>query len=141
MNAPRSEIEEAEFEEENEDDMDDDEEMFKMENATTTTTTTPQETREILPMTTAHTLDMCMENMYAFFDQFNPKKELIGDEGDKIPKTLSHAQEFLKYLEKAFNNVILPSHNTHHVQVKVSSILRNVRKKYNFFSFLRISLV
>ncbi|XP_055853351.1 RNA polymerase I-specific transcription initiation factor RRN3-like [Episyrphus balteatus] len=99
VNAPRSEIEEAEFEEENEDDMDDDEdideEMFKMEDATRTTTTTPQETREILPMThpTAHTFDVCMEKMYSFFDQFNPKKELIGDEGDKILKTLSHALE------------------------------------------------
>ncbi|XP_055850778.1 RNA polymerase I-specific transcription initiation factor RRN3 [Episyrphus balteatus] len=125
VNAPRSEIEEAEFEEENEDDMDDDEdndeEMFKMEDATITTTTTPQETREILPMThpIAHTLDMCMEKMYAFFDQFNPKKELIANEGDKIPKTLSHALEFLKCLEEAFNNVILPSHNTHHVQFLV----------------------
>lgn len=120
VNAPRNEIEEAEFEDdmdddEEDDEEDDDEEMFKMDD-TQTKNANEKEIREIRPMIhpIAQTLDMCMEQMFAFFDRFN----VIQDEGNK-KTTNSQAIEFLSILEKAFDNVILPSHNTHHVQFLV----------------------
>lgn len=120
VNAPRNEIEEAEFDDEDEmeDDEEDenDEEMFKMEDSSQTTA---KSQREVIPMNhpIAQTLDICMDKMFAFFDRFMPKKQAAAAGEEQKP--LVHAYGFLKILQQAFSNVILPSHNTHHVQFLV----------------------
>lgn len=120
VNAPRNEIEEAEFEDNMDDDDvddedDDDDVMFKMDDAQTK----EQKIKlmnEIPPMThpIAQTLDICMEQMFEFIDSYNEKKQHCAED-EKISSN-RNATEFFNILENVFDKVILPSHNTHHVQ-------------------------
>lgn len=62
----------------------------------------------------AHTLDICMEKMFSFFhSQITNNLNMTEDE-----KTMrqTKATKFVKVLLQTFDNVILPCHNTHHVQ-------------------------
>lgn len=66
----------------------------------------------MLPMkhAIAHTLDICMEKMFNFLDTRNPNV-LNANAEQRL-----QLNKFWKVLLTAFDNVILPSHNTHHVQ-------------------------
>uniref|UniRef100_W8ASN5 RNA polymerase I-specific transcription initiation factor RRN3 n=1 Tax=Ceratitis capitata TaxID=7213 RepID=W8ASN5_CERCA len=110
VNAPRSEIEETEgdddeeLEEENED-----AEIFEMDDCK------KAEEDDLLPMkhVIAHTLDVCMEKMLNFLDAKNPN--ILNA---SVEQRLE-MNKFWKVLLAAFDNVILPCHNTHHVQFLV----------------------
>lgn len=51
----------------------------------------------------AETLDICMEKLFIYLLKYKTAK-------------LVEAMQIFKILLNAFNDIILPSHNTHHVQ-------------------------
>lgn len=114
VNAPRNEIEDAEDEEFEGDDIEEDnanadeEQMFEMDDC-------PREDC-VQPMNhpIAQTLDICMERMFVFLDGKNPNGFSLNEDGLQLRNT--QTAKFFKVLMLAFENVILPSHNTHHVQ-------------------------
>lgn len=63
---------------------------------------------------TAHTLDICMLKMFDYLKQRVPQVLSLRD--NEGQQNLSDSIKFLKLLIKAFDDVILPIHNTHHVQ-------------------------
>lgn len=62
----------------------------------------------------AHTLDICMLKMFDFLKQRGPPVLSLRD--NEGLHNLNDSVKFLKLLIKAFDDVILPIHNTHHVQ-------------------------
>ncbi|XP_055548838.1 RNA polymerase I-specific transcription initiation factor RRN3 [Wyeomyia smithii] len=95
VNAPRNEIEEAEFPE-------DDEQVFSMEEDLVAGQDAEEEMVMKLPL--AETLDCCMERMMGFIEQ-----RASSDNN-------SEADQMFRILLRLFDNHILPTHNTHHVQ-------------------------
>lgn len=62
----------------------------------------------------AYTLDICMMKLFNFLNLKNPQApHLI--EMERQQKTVE-SLKFLRILIKAFDDVILPIHNTHHAQ-------------------------
>lgn len=110
VNAPRNEIQDQE-DEETTDDEDIDEEMFEFEmEGEIPEEPEPEEVAMKHPI--AETLDICMDKMFTFLDRYRIQ---TGDGSEK----LSCMYNFYRTLMDAFENVILPSHNTHHVQFLV----------------------
>lgn len=106
VNAPRNEIQDQEEDEDTTDDEDIDEEMFEFEmEGEIPDEPEPEEITMKHPI--AETLDICMEKMFSFLDRYR-----------QGPGRASCIY-FYKTLMEAFENVILPSHNTHHVQFLV----------------------
>ncbi|XP_036321905.1 RNA polymerase I-specific transcription initiation factor RRN3 [Rhagoletis pomonella] len=103
VNAPRSEIEETDCEDE-ELEEENDKEIFEMDDCA--------KDEDMLPMKhpIAHTLDICMEKVYNFLDSRSPN--LLQTTAEQKPQL----NKFWKVLLSGFDTVILPSHNTHHVQ-------------------------
>ncbi|XP_053958304.1 RNA polymerase I-specific transcription initiation factor RRN3 [Anastrepha ludens] len=103
VNAPRSEIEETDY---------DDEELEENENAEIFEMDDCPKDDDVQPMKhpIAHTIDICMEKMFNFLNTKNPNL-LNASAEQKL-----QLNKFWKILLSAFDNVILPSHNTHHVQ-------------------------
>lgn len=64
----------------------------------------------------AHTLDVCMLKIFEFL-QKKSGQILINTDTEK--QKLADSLKFLKLLIKAFDEVILPIHNTHHAQFVV----------------------
>ncbi|XP_058451727.1 RNA polymerase I-specific transcription initiation factor RRN3 [Malaya genurostris] len=95
VNAPRNEIEEAEFPE-------DDQQIFTMEEDPTGNEDEDDTTMK-LPL--AETLDCCMELMFEYIKK-RASSERSTSEGDRM----------FKVLLSLFDHHILPTHNTHHVQ-------------------------
>ncbi|XP_005191275.1 RNA polymerase I-specific transcription initiation factor RRN3 [Musca domestica] len=110
VHAPRAAIEELESDDEDDDDGEDNEpEMFEMDECEKK----PDIDR---PMNhpIAHTLDICMMKIFEFLDLKNPQI-FQQNEMERQQKTVESIK-FLRLLIKAFDNVILPIHNTHHAQ-------------------------
>ncbi|XP_067621167.1 RNA polymerase I-specific transcription initiation factor RRN3 isoform X2 [Eurosta solidaginis] len=108
VNAPRSEIEELDYDDEDEEleEENEDADIFEVDDCQKASTD-----YDIPPMkhVIAHTLDTCMEKMYTFLNTKNPN--INGNAEQKL-----QLHNFWKVLLSAFDNVLLPSHNTHHVQ-------------------------
>ncbi|XP_039950355.1 RNA polymerase I-specific transcription initiation factor RRN3 [Bactrocera tryoni] len=112
VNAPRSEIEETECEEDEDlEEENEDQEIFEMDDCQKSSSAN-QKDDDMLPMKHAigHTLDICMEKMFNFLDTRNPYAL------NATAEQRMQLNKFWKVLLTAFDNVILPSHNTHHVQ-------------------------
>lgn len=111
MNAPRNEIQDQEDEDTTDDEFGNDEEMFEfeMEGDTSGDESEPEEIFMKHPI--AETLDICMEKMFSFLDRFRATPD--------VSERLFCMSDFYRPLMAAFENVILPSHNTHHVQFLV----------------------
>ncbi|XP_055636384.1 RNA polymerase I-specific transcription initiation factor RRN3 [Toxorhynchites rutilus septentrionalis] len=95
VNAPRNEIEDAEYPE-------DDAQMFSMEVKTVDGAEDEENTVMKLPL--AETLDCCMEMMFEYIS-----KHLSTDSSNA-------ADRMFRLLLNLFDKQILPTHNTHHVQ-------------------------
>lgn len=95
VNAPRNEIEETEFPE-------DDQQIFSMEEDLAAGQDTEENMVMKLPL--AETLDCCMERMMEFI------KHRASSENSR------EAEQMFRILLKLFDNHILPTHNSHHVQ-------------------------
>ncbi|XP_055595204.1 RNA polymerase I-specific transcription initiation factor RRN3 [Uranotaenia lowii] len=98
VNAPRNEIEEAEFPE-------DDQQIFNMDQDPTDGTG-PDDDDWKMKLPLAETLDCCMEQIYSFIEQRLTSAGASSGESDRL----------FKMLLTLFDNHILPTHNTHHVQ-------------------------
>ncbi|XP_053691671.1 RNA polymerase I-specific transcription initiation factor RRN3 [Sabethes cyaneus] len=96
VNAPRNEIEEAEFPE-------DDQQIFSMEEDLVAGQDEEESMAMKLPL--AETLDCCMDRMMEFI------KQRVTSENGSIA-----ADQMFRILLKLFDSHILPTHNTHHVQ-------------------------
>lgn len=93
VNAPRNAIEDAEFPE-------NDEEMFTMEEDNV-----PAESDDnVMKLPVAETLDCCMEKMFEYFS-----RRAMSDKSGETDR-------LFKLLMLLFDNHILPTHKTHHVQ-------------------------
>ncbi|XP_061397691.1 RNA polymerase I-specific transcription initiation factor RRN3 [Musca vetustissima] len=115
VHAPRAAIEELESDDEDDDeDEDNEQEMFEMDDCRKK----PNSDR---PMNhpIAHTLDICMMKIFNFLDLKSPQNSATQqqqqNEMERQQKTVESIK-FLRLLIKAFDNVILPIHNTHHAQ-------------------------
>lgn len=62
----------------------------------------------------AYTLDICMMKLFNFLNLKNPQAPHL-NEMERQQKTVE-SLKFLRILIKAFDDVILPIHNTHHAQ-------------------------
>lgn len=62
----------------------------------------------------AHTLDICMLKLFEFLQQ--KSSQALSTTDIERQQKLGDSLKFLKLLIKAFDDVILPIHNTHHVQ-------------------------
>lgn len=90
----------------------------------------------------AHTLDICMLKIFEFL-QHKGGQPLNTSDNERQQK-LAESLTFLKLLNRAFDDVILPIHNTHHAQfllfyfcslkVKYKINLGNKYIKYIFYS-------
>ncbi|TMW53970.1 hypothetical protein DOY81_001027 [Sarcophaga bullata] len=109
VNAPRSAIEELESDDEDEED-DDEPEIFEMDDCEEKT----NKINEPMKHAIAHTLDVCMLKMFNFLKQRGPP--VLSLRYNERQNNLNDSIKFLKLLIKAFDDVILPIHNTHHVQ-------------------------
>lgn len=109
VNAPRTAIEELESDDEDEED-DEEPEMFEMDDCEKKAIKDDEPMKHAI----AHTLDICMLKIFNFLDQKNPQALNLTDIVRQ--QKLSESLRFLKLLIKAFDNVILPIHNTHHAQ-------------------------
>lgn len=98
VNAPRNEIEEAEFPE-------NDQQIFAMEEDLVSGQDEEDHMTMKLPL--AETLDCCMERMMEFINL------RVSSESGK------EADQMFRILLRLFDNHILPTHNTHHVQFLV----------------------
>lgn len=113
VNAPRNEIEDQEDDEtEDEENDDDDDEMFDFEMEGEIPEEDPEPEDIGMKHPIAETLDICMDKIFSFLDRYRA----LPNDG---PEKLSTMYNFYKTLMAAFENVILPSHNTHHVQFLV----------------------
>uniref|UniRef100_A0A1I8P1V4 RNA polymerase I-specific transcription initiation factor RRN3 n=1 Tax=Stomoxys calcitrans TaxID=35570 RepID=A0A1I8P1V4_STOCA len=112
VHAPRTAIEELESDDEDNDDEDENKEepeMFEMDDCKKKAYLDKPMNHPI-----AHTLDICMVKLFNFLDSKNPQP-LQNSDAESQQKTLE-SLKFLRMLIKAFDNVILPIHNTHHAQ-------------------------
>ncbi|EDV99002.1 RNA polymerase I-specific transcription initiation factor RRN3 [Drosophila grimshawi] len=105
VNAPREEIEALKEETDDEDDKMDDA-IFQMDDVNTSQQKQPQP----LEHSIAQTLDICLLKLLKFLDdKCRPQPDCSDDQ--RIAKS-----RFFKMLMYIFDEVLLPSHNTHHVQ-------------------------
>ncbi|XP_065358254.1 RNA polymerase I-specific transcription initiation factor RRN3 [Calliphora vicina] len=109
VNAPRSAIEEMESDDEDEDE-DEEPEMFEMDDCEKKT----DKTNEPMKHAIAHTLDICMLKLFEFIQQ--KSSQALSTTDIERQQKLAESMKFLKLLIRAFDDVILPIHNTHHVQ-------------------------
>ncbi|XP_075149438.1 RNA polymerase I-specific transcription initiation factor RRN3 homolog Tif-IA [Haematobia irritans] len=110
VHAPRAAIEELESDDEDDEGDDEEEqEMFEMDDC-------EKKPNLDKPMNhpVAHTLDICMMKIFNFLDTKSPASHILND-SERQQKTLE-SLTFLRIMIKAFDNVILPIHNTHHAQ-------------------------
>ena len=120
VNAPRSEIEETEDcdEQENED-ADENLQIFQMDDCNIDDNVIEPQTQSagMMAHPIAQTLDICMEKLYSFLDlKKSSSSELQTKSAQEVLQAQSDDYKFLKLLLATFENVILPCHNTHHVQ-------------------------
>ncbi|XP_023296481.2 RNA polymerase I-specific transcription initiation factor RRN3 [Lucilia cuprina] len=109
VHAPRSEIEELESDDESEDE-EEDPEMFEMDDCEKDTAKADEPMKHAI----AHTLDVCMLKLFKFLEVKSEQTPNATD--NERQQKLANSLKFLKILIKAFDEVILPIHNTHHVQ-------------------------
>lgn len=95
VNVPRNEIEEAEFPE-------DDQQVFTMEEDLIAGQ--DDEDNMLMKLPLAETLDCCMDRMMEFIERRASSQESC------------RADHMFRILLRLFDNHILPTHNTHHVQ-------------------------
>lgn len=111
VNAPRNDIEDAELDVEDVNDMADASAIFHLEGCNDKNGDV--NTKMFHPV--GETLDICMVKIFEFSMKFNmliqqPKSTNINNQ------KLVNSINYFKLLLNIFDNVILPSHNTHHVQ-------------------------
>lgn len=118
---PREEIELAEYVDSDDEDDDDDEndasdadEMFEMEldsrkhtNGAQKPAVAADEASDQMKSVQAETLDLCMEQLFAYLD--------VEYRRESRSKTSNSTPTFSLLLD-TFHNILLPAHNTHHVQ-------------------------
>ncbi|XP_001356293.3 RNA polymerase I-specific transcription initiation factor RRN3 [Drosophila pseudoobscura] len=118
VNAPRDEIVETD---EDEDKMDEGD-VFTIDDITSDTVVKQPEDSVVHPI--GHTLDTCLSMLYKFVDS---KTRILPDcsEGKRWA-----ANRFFKTLLYIFDEVLLPSHNTHHVQFVIFHVC-SIRSAYS----------
>lgn len=109
VHAPRKAIEELESDDEDEDE-DEEPEIFEMDDCDKKS----EKDDEPMKHAIAQTLDICMLKIFEFLNNKNPQALNLND--TERQQKLSESLKFLRLLIKAFDNVILPIHNTHHAQ-------------------------
>ncbi|KAM8718911.1 hypothetical protein ACLKA7_011590 [Drosophila subpalustris] len=122
VNAPREKIEELREEV----DEDEPEEIFQMDDVNTS----PKQAQP-LDHPIGHTLDICLLQLFKFLDdKFRPL--LNSDDDQRVSKN-----RFFKILIQIFDDIILPSHDPHHVQFVIFHVC-SIRPAYekSFLSFL-----
>ncbi|TDG46125.1 hypothetical protein AWZ03_007467 [Drosophila navojoa] len=105
VNAPRDEIEALKEETDDEDDKMEDEAIFQMDDVSA-----PPKPPQALEHPIGQMLDICLMKLFKFVDdKCRPQPDCSDDQ--RIAKS-----RFFKTLVHIFDEVLLPSHNTHHVQ-------------------------
>ncbi|CAD7085871.1 unnamed protein product [Hermetia illucens] len=108
-NAPRADIEDAEYEDEEMDDGG--EEMFQidMENE--------KAAEQTMKLPVAETLDICLEKLFCFIETLAKESSRSSNSTNSSTKNnVLNTNSCFNLLLSAFEDIILPSHNTHHVQ-------------------------
>lgn len=126
VNAPRDEIEEMQEETDDEEDKMD-EDMFQMDDVITQ----PKPEAQPLDHPIGQMLDICLLKLFKFLDEkCRPLPQ--ANEEDRVAKS-----RFFKTLLHIFDEVLLPSHNTHHVQFVIFHVC-SIRPAYAeaFLNFL-----
>ncbi|KAM7352486.1 RNA polymerase I-specific transcription initiation factor RRN3 homolog Tif-IA [Cochliomyia hominivorax] len=113
VHAPRSAIEELESDDED-DDEEEEPEMFEMDDCEKKNDKSDEPMKHAI----AHTLDICMLKIFEYLQKKSGQSPVMQNDTDNKQK-LTDSLKFLKVLIKAFDEVILPIHNTHHAQFVV----------------------